>query len=125
MDPTPDNMTVLLEHGGITAVFALGLLWMLQRVGMRLIAAIDQHRQESTRALERVGEKIDEHTVADTAVEARMSRLEGVIMGRESMTPVEGVPIVQSPPERSTPVGAYSIQRPFGGRPKTEPGGKR
>src|ERR1700749_3417156 len=110
-DAIPDNAQVLLEHGGITVAFALGLLWMLQRVGMRLIAAIDG-----------LAKKVEEHTAADAAVAARLARLEGVLTGRESVTPIEGVPIVPQagPATRSSPVGAYG---PF--RPKTEPGGSR
>jgi hypothetical protein len=121
MDPTPSNMTVLLEHGGITAVFALGLLWMLQRVGLSLIAAISELRTEITT----LAAEIQSHSLADAQVAGRISRLEGVITGRESMTPVEGVPIVASHPPfaPSSPLpggGEYSLIKPT--RAKTDPG---
>lgn len=121
MDPTPDNMNLLLEHGGITAVFALGLLWMLRAVGTRLIAAIDAQRIDHRAMMEKVIEKIDEHTAADAAVYGRLERLEGVLTGRESVTPIEGVPIArqEGPATRSSPIGAYGPMKP--GRPKTEP----
>jgi len=121
MEPTPDNVTLLLEHGGITAVFALGLLWMLRIVGMRLISAIDALRADHRATMDKMIDKIDEHTAADAAVFGRLERLEGVLTGRESVTPIEGVPITQ-PESRSSPIGTYGPMRPGGGRPKTEPG---
>jgi hypothetical protein len=100
-----------LAQYGLAGIFAAIIGWVLYRVGLRMIAAID-----------RLVDKIDAHTTVDVehhnAVQQEIIGLRSRIDTALELTPVEGLPR-RTTPARGVPSGEYG---PFT-RPKTRGGG--
>jgi len=86
-----DNIIKLIGGGGALVGALYILAKVLFRIGERMIAAID-----------RIGQKVDDHTKADIAAQTEVkeaiagfdAKLEEVLAGRQRLTPIQGVPIV-------------------------------
>lgn len=93
--------TILAQYG-LAGLFAVIIGWVLYRVGLRLIAALD-----------RLVAKLDEHTTTDVEWHGRVERSIVALQSRvdtiAELTPVE-IPFGRKP---TPPPGAvYSIHRP-------------
>lgn len=100
----------ILAQYGLAGVFAGIIGWVLYKVGLRMIAAIDK-----------LIEKIDEHTKVDVEhhndVQQQLTALGARIDTALELTPVEPGRRYQTP-GRGVPVGEYAVHRPktHGGR---------
>jgi len=103
---SPDILKLLAQYG-LAGIFAGVIGWIIYRVGLRMIAAID-----------RLVDKIDAHTKVDieyhNEVKQDLGELRARIDTALDLTPVEGRR--QTSP-RGVPIGEYSQHRPkTGGR---------
>lgn len=93
----------LLAQYGLAGIFAGIIGWIIYRVGLRMIAAIDK-----------LVDKIDAHTKLDieyhNEVQQEIIALKARIDTALELTPVEGVRVKTSP--RGVPIGEYSHHRP-------------
>lgn len=93
----PDSVVTALAQYGLAGVFALVIGWVLYRVGLRMIAALD-----------RLIAKIDEHTKTD--VEHHAEVREELIAMRTRIDTVLDITPVEMPTRR--PAGVYAFRRP-------------
>lgn len=98
----------LLAQYGLAGIFAGIIGWVLYRVGLRMIAAIDK-----------LVDKIDAHTKVDieyhNEVQNELAGLRARIDTALELTPVEGHR--RQTPMRGVPSGEYGFTRPkTGGR---------
>lgn len=109
MDNT--ELLKLLGTGGISLVALLVLARLVLRIGERMIVAQDK----MVTAIEKIGEKVDDHTKADVAAQGevaeRIARLEGKIdesLNWSRPTPVEDL---RGAHRAATPIGSYRLGR--------------
>jgi hypothetical protein len=115
-----DEVVKVLSQYGLGAIFAGIIGWVLYKVGLRMIAAIDRLIEKIDELIKRVDNKIDEHTRVDIEHHAEV-REELVGMRSRIDTALELAPV--DSPRRSTPPrgvqsGYYAPARPStkGGR---------
>jgi len=108
------NIWKLLAQYGLAGIFAGIIGWILYRVGLRMIAAIDNLVAKVTAAIDKLGDKLDAHTKVDVEyhneVQQDLVAIKTRIDTALELTPVEGVRVQTSP--RGVPVGEYSHHRP-------------
>jgi hypothetical protein len=99
----------VLSQYGLGAIFAGILGWVLYKVGLRMIAAIDR----LIARIDGLDEKIDEHTKADIEhhgkVREEIIGLRTRIDTALELTPVE--PVRRQTPPRGVDTGYYSSAR--------------
>lgn len=104
----------MLSQYGLGAIFAGIIGWVLYKVGLRLIAAIDRLVAKIDDLIQRVDAKIDEHTRIDIEhhadVREEIIGLRSRIDTALELTPVEGHRR-QTPP-RGVQAGYYGPGRP-------------
>lgn len=109
----------LLAQYGLAGIFAGIIGWILYRVGLRMIAAIDNLVAKVTVAIDKLADKVDAHTKVDIEyhndVQQDLVALRTRIDTALELTPVEGHRVRTSP--GGVPAGEYSMHRPkTGGR---------
>jgi hypothetical protein len=115
-----DEVVKVLSQYGLGAIFAGIIGWVLYKVGLRLIAAIDRLIEKIDELIKRIDDKIDEHTKVD--IEHHAEVREELVGMRErfdialDLTPVK--PIRRQTPGGGVPSGYYAPSRPStkGGR---------
>lgn len=104
------DIVKVMSQYGLGAIFAGIIGWVLYKVGLRLIEALDRVVAKLDALGTRIDDKIDEHTRADAEVREEIVRLGARIDVALELTPVEG--------RRNTPPHGYYQQ----GRPTTKGG---
>lgn len=110
------DIVKVLSQYGLGAIFAGIIGWVLYRVGLRMIDALDRVVAKLDSLGTRIDDKFDEHAKADGEVRDEIIRLGSRIDTIAELTPV--TPIRRQTPGAGVPTGYYPPGRPTtkGGR---------
>lgn len=119
-----DETVALLKLLGGGTGFGI-LLYIVYLIGTRMIASNDKNTERWASTVDKLGDKIDAHKLADVASHAAMQsdiaqlhgKIDGLLDGQDRYTPV-GVEVPQPIEDRrrtpigGVPIGGYSHVRP-------------
>lgn len=112
---TADPVTLAAQYG-LAGFMALIMGWVLYRVGLRLIAAIDRLVASVGDLAKSLSAKIDEHTRVDieyhNEVQQDLAGMRSRIDTALELTPIEGRRSKMKSNPRGIPIGQYGPMRP-------------
>lgn len=107
---TVEAVAEKLAQYGLAGLFAGIIGWILYKVGLRMIEALDRVVIKLDALGDRVDAKFDEHTRADAEIRDEIIGLRSRIDTALELAPVEGHR--RSTPPRGVPAGYYPPNRP-------------
>lgn len=106
----------MLSQYGLAGIFAGIIGWIIYKVGLRMIDALDRVVAKLDALGQRIDDKIDEHTRADAELREEVVRLGARIDTALELTPV--TPVRRQTPHEGSPIAGYYPPS----RPKTHGG---